>query len=174
MSSSMDSFAGLGGGGECSNENSEPMEIQDSAAGSIANETTTTDDKDNIDPSDDQTSTDILNDPIFSTAGQQLIDFLQYLEDYQPTIPDSVTSHIMHQSGFNTNDTRILRLASLASQKFIADIANDALQHCKMRTTALSQNKKQSKDKRYTLTFEDLVPVLNEYGINIKKPQYFF
>ena len=167
----MDSFAGLGGG-ECSNENSEPMEIQDSAAGSIANETTT-DDKDNIEPSDDQTS-DILNDPIFSTAGQQLIDFLQYLEDYQPTIPDSVTSHIMHQSGFNTNDTRILRLASLASQKFIADIANDALQHCKMRTTALSQNKKQSKDKRYTLTFEDLVPVLNEYGINIKKPQYFF
>ena len=112
-------------------------------------------------------------DPVMATAGQQLIDFLKYLEDYKPTVPDAVTSHIMQTAGFNTNDPRILRLASLATQKFIADIANDALQHCKMRT-AISQNKKAPKDKRYTLTFEDLVPVLSDYGINIKKPQYYY
>ncbi|OTF72075.1 transcription initiation factor TFIID subunit 10-like protein [Euroglyphus maynei] len=165
--SSLDSFTGLGGSNE--NSQSQPMDIKDSP---LAADDDNADKDMNMDQSQPDES-DIANDPIFSTAGQQLIDFLQYLEDYQPTIPDSVTSHIMHTSGFNTNDTRILRLASLASQKFIADIANDALQHCKMRT-ALSQNKKQTKDKRYTLTFEDLVPVLSEYGINIKKPQYFF
>lgn len=163
--SSLDSFAGLGGSNE--NSQSQPMDIHDSPL------TANDEDKATIADESQPEHSYLENDPIFSTAGQQLIDFLQYLEDYQPTIPDSVTSHIMHTSGFNTNDTRILRLASLASQKFIADIANDALQHCKMRT-ALSQNKKQTKDKRYTLTFEDLVPVLSEYGINIKKPQYFY
>ncbi|KAI2799579.1 hypothetical protein RDWZM_007569 [Blomia tropicalis] len=106
-------------------------------------------------------------------TGQPLIDFLQYLDDYKPSIPDSVTSHYMHSAGFSVNDPRVLRLVSISSQKFIADIANDALQHCKMRT-ALSQNKKGTKDKKYTLTFEDLTPVLSEYGLNVKKPQYFF
>src|SRR5699024_1820537 len=106
-------------------------------------------------------------------TGQPLIDFLQYLDDYKPSIPDSVTAHYMHSAGFAANDPRVLRLVSIASQKFIADIANDSLQHCKMRT-ALNQTKKGTKDKRYTLTFEDLTPVLAEYGINIKKPQYFF
>lgn len=107
------------------------------------------------------------------TAGQPLIDFLQYIENYKPSVPDSITAHYMQSNGFETNDPRILRLISIASQKFVADIANDSLQHCKMRT-ALNQNKKQPKDKRYSFTFEDLNPVLGEYGINIKKPQYFF
>lgn len=107
------------------------------------------------------------------TSGQPLIDFLQYLEDYKPSIPDPVTAHYMNSAGFAANDPRVLRLVSIASQKFIADIANDALQHCKMRT-ALNQTKKGTKDKKYTLTFEDLSPVLADYGIDIKKPQYFY
>lgn len=106
-------------------------------------------------------------------SGQPLIDFLQFLDDYKPSIPDSVTAHYMNSAGFAANDPRVLRLVSIASQKFIADIANDALQHCKMRT-AIAQTKKGTKDKRYTLTFEDLNPTLLEIGINAKKPQYLF
>ena len=34
-----------------------------------------------------------------------------------------------------------VRLVSLAAQKFISDIANDALQHCKMRSTGQSARK---------------------------------
>ncbi|KAH9390005.1 Transcription initiation factor TFIID subunit 10 [Tyrophagus putrescentiae] len=107
------------------------------------------------------------------STGQPLIDFLQFLEDYKPSIPDSVTAHYMNSAGFAANDPRVLRLVSIASQKFIADIANDALQHCKMRTV-LAQTKKGTKDKRYTLTFEDLSPTLLEHGIDAKKPQYLF
>ena len=68
-----------------------------------------------------------------------------------------------------------VRLVSIAAQKFISDIVNDALQHCKMRgANNLSQSSKnKTKDKRYTLTMEDLAPALAEYGIVIRKPHYF-
>lgn len=68
---------------------------------------------------------------------------------------------------------RRIRLISLASQKFISDIVNDALQHSKMRNATQNTAKKVNKDKRYTLTMEDLTPALAEYGINCKKPYYF-
>lgn len=93
-------------------------------------------------------------------------------------------------------------MISVAAQKFISDVANDALQHCKTRTNNSSssgsgtgggggsssnsssnnqsksqQNKNNqnnsSKDRKYTLTMEDLSPALNDYGITVKKASYF-
>uniref|UniRef100_A0A8C3F3G7 TATA-box binding protein associated factor 10 n=1 Tax=Chrysemys picta bellii TaxID=8478 RepID=A0A8C3F3G7_CHRPI len=88
-------------------------------------------------------------------------------------IPDAVTGYYLNRAGFEASDPRIIRLISLAAQKFISDIANDALQHCKMKGTASGSSRNKSKDKKYTLTMEDLMPALAEYGINVKKPHYF-
>ncbi|XP_050294764.1 transcription initiation factor TFIID subunit 10 [Anthonomus grandis grandis] len=114
------------------------------------------------------------------TLGQPLSDFLLQLEDYTPTIPDAVTAYYLRTSGFEPKDPRLLRLISIAAQKFISDIANDALQHCKMRTSnsstshgASSKGAKGIKDKKYTMTMEDLTPALAEFGIVIKKPHYY-
>ena len=108
------------------------------------------------------------------SMGEPLADFVQQLEDYVPTIPDSVTAFYLNTAGFEATDPRIVRLVSLASQKFVSDIVNDALQHCKMRMSSGQATKKQSKDKqRLTLTMEDLTPALAEYGINVTKPQYY-
>ncbi|KAG9332850.1 hypothetical protein AGOR_G00134680 [Albula goreensis] len=109
--------------------------------------------------------------PVISTT--PLADFLMQLEDYTPTIPDAVTGYYLNRAGFEASDPRIIRLISLAAQKFISDIANDALQHCKMKGTASGSSRSKTKDKKYTLTMEDLSPALSEYGINVKKPHYF-
>ncbi|XP_076859963.1 transcription initiation factor TFIID subunit 10 [Brachyhypopomus gauderio] len=109
--------------------------------------------------------------PVISTT--PLADFLMQLEDYTPTIPDAVTGYYLNRAGFEASDPRIIRLISLAAQKFISDIANDALQHCKMKGTASGSSRNKAKDKKYTLTMEDLAPALSEYGINVKKPYYF-
>jgi len=105
------------------------------------------------------------------TAGEPLADFVMQLEDYVPTIPDVVTSNYMDSAGFESSDPRIVRLISLAAQKFISDVIIDSLQHCKMKSSV--QAKKQPKDKRLTLTMEDLTPALAEYGIHVNKPMYF-
>ncbi|GAB0088093.1 Transcription initiation factor TFIID subunit 10 [Sergentomyia squamirostris] len=114
-------------------------------------------------------------------SGQLLSDFLAQIEDYSPTIPDAVTSYYLNSSGFDTSDPRIIRLISIAVQKFIADVANDALQHCKTRSSntssgshGSSKNQKGgSKDRKYNLTTEDLAPALNDYGITVRKAHYF-
>lgn len=107
-----------------------------------------------------------------SVGGQQLVDFLPSLEDYTPTIPDAVTGAFLNSAGFASNDPRVVRLISLAAQKFLSDVANDALQHCRVRTSNQS-SKSKSKDRTYTLTMDDLTPALAEHGITVRKPPYF-
>ncbi|KAK3734553.1 hypothetical protein RRG08_003462 [Elysia crispata] len=119
-----------------------------------------------------QNSLDNQQQSIDKSSGVPLGDFVLQLEDYSPTIPDSVTGYYLNRAGFDACDPRITRLISLAAQKFISDIANDALQHSKMRSSGQSV-KKHGKDKKMTLQMEDLTPALAEYGINVKKPAYF-
>ncbi len=101
-----------------------------------------------------------------------LSDFMMQLEEYQPTIPDAVTKYYLSTAGFDTADPRVLRLVSLAAQKFVSDVANDALQHCKMRNAG-QQVKTKSKDRKYVMTMEDLSQALGSQGVQVKKPPYF-
>ncbi|KAH8267501.1 hypothetical protein KR018_009381 [Drosophila ironensis] len=109
----------------------------------------------------------------------EMDELMRQLEDYTPTIPDALTMHTLRTAGFTEVDPQIVRLISVSAQKFISDIANDALQHCKTRTTNIqhssghSSNKKNPKDRKYTLAMEDLVPALADHGITMRKPQYF-
>ncbi|XP_010438006.1 PREDICTED: transcription initiation factor TFIID subunit 10 [Camelina sativa] len=102
-----------------------------------------------------------------------LTEFLASLMDYTPTIPDDLVEHYLAKSGFQCPDVRLIRLVAVATQKFVADVASDALQHCKARPAPFVKDKKQQKDKRLILTMEDLSKALREYGVNVKHPEYF-
>ncbi|KAL5850108.1 hypothetical protein ACOSQ4_008121 [Xanthoceras sorbifolium] len=104
-----------------------------------------------------------------------LTDFLASLMDYTPTIPDELVEHYLAKSGFQCPDVRLTRLVAVATQKFVAEVASNALQQCKARQSAVVKDKreKQQKDKRLILTMEDLSKALREQGVNVKHQEYF-
>jgi transcription initiation factor TFIID subunit 10 len=121
------------------------------------------------------------------TPGEILDEFCVKLQDINTTIPDPVILHYMKQSGFIANDPKLIKIISLASQKFISEIVNDCMQYSKLKTSTSKANAQsasaassgaQSNDKKQTnnsniLTLDDLSLVLQEHGINVKKPMYF-
>ena len=125
------------------------------------------------------------------TPGELLDDFCSKLHDVNSTIPDPVILHYMKKAGFVVNDPKLVKIISLASQKFIAEIINDCMQFHKTKTSSkttlqllapqaapqkssgsnVNSNKQQTNTA--VLTIEDLSTVLQDYGINVKKPYYF-
>ncbi|KAI8387047.1 transcription initiation factor TFIID 23-30kDa subunit-domain-containing protein [Blakeslea trispora] len=110
------------------------------------------------------------NDEATANKEKTMAEFLAMMDNYAPIIPDAVTDYYLSKSGFDCNDVRIKRLLALATQKFVADIATDAFQYCKVRQ---SGNRKSGKERKTVLTMEDLTAALAEYGVNIKKPEYY-
>ncbi|EDW25410.1 GL26445 [Drosophila persimilis] len=109
------------------------------------------------------------------TTAAHLSDFMLQLEDYTPLIPDAVTAHYLNLGGFQADDKRIVRLISIAAQKYMSEIMDDALQHSKARTHLQTTNTpggSKAKDRKFTLTMEDLQPALADYGINVRKMDY--
>ncbi|PON73159.1 Transcription initiation factor [Parasponia andersonii] len=110
-----------------------------------------------------------------------LSEFLASLMEYTPTIPDELVEHYLGKSGFQCPDLRLsvllspIRLVAVATQKFVAEVATDALQQCKARQASIVKDKrdKQQKDKRLILTMEDLSKALREHGVNVKHQEYF-
>ena len=71
-----------------------------------------------------------------------------------------------------------MRLVSLAAQKFVSDVAGEALQHARLRGGAGSNagsagSRKGSKERNVVMTTEDLASALGEQGVVVKKPPYF-
>lgn len=87
----------------------------------------------------------------------------------------------MAKAGVICDDTRLKRLVALIGQKFITDVANDAIHHHRMRNSgpagrsgaSATLGGPLSSGKKNVLTMEDLAAALADYGINIKRPQYY-
>ncbi|KAI8981553.1 transcription initiation factor IID TAF10 subunit, partial [Pilobolus umbonatus] len=104
---------------------------------------------------------------------REMAELLMTMDNYTPIIPDAVIEHYLNKTGFDCDDARIKKLFALAAQKFIADIATDAFQYNKTRQSGNRAASKPGKDKKVVLTMEDLSNALTEYGIHIKKPDYY-
>lgn len=133
------------------------------------------------------------------TPGEILDEFCSKLKDVHTTLPETVVNHYMKKTGFIVNDPKLVKIISIASQKFISEIVNDVMQHHKLKSKSTGQGNATNASASNTnvnqgssanqaqgsssnanknapglvLTLEDLSNVLTEYGINIKKPYYF-
>lgn len=188
------------------------------------------------------TTATILAEPrIPHKKDASLRDFLSKTDDYTPLIPDAVTDYYLTLAGLppppNTSttsssststiaggtDRRLARLLALATQKFIADIAADAYQYSRIRSTNTTSNnpltglggaagfgvdggdgaagqagkggRKEDKkgqpalggpragfgggggatgqNGRTVLTMEDLGMAVGEYGVNVKRGEFY-
>lgn len=105
----------------------------------------------------------------------ELEKFVASLSSYNPALPDSLVRYHLSRAGFRTDDLCVQRLISLAAQKFLADIADEAINHSRMRQSHVPATRKtnaQAKE-RVVLTVDDLERALREYGVVLKKPPYF-
>ena len=59
---------------------------------------------------------------------QQVGNFLSNLDDYDPTIPESLTKYYMNKSGIEAKDQRMVKLISLATDHFLAKTIFEAKQ----------------------------------------------
>ena len=90
-------------------------------------------------------------------------------------IPDELVTYYLHRSGFNCPDDRVKRLIAVAAQKFISDIASEALSIARARS---QHNKRDAAtaaatDGKLVLTTEELSIAAQRHGIAVKKPKFF-
>ncbi|KAI8982027.1 transcription initiation factor IID, TAF10 subunit [Mycotypha africana] len=102
---------------------------------------------------------------------RQMAELLVTMDNYTPIIPDAVIDYYLNKTGFDCDDAKIKKLFALAAQKFVADIATDAFQYNKVRQAGSRSASKSN--KKTVLTMDDLSSALEEYGINVKKPDYY-
>ena len=92
-------------------------------------------------------------------------------------IPDELTNLYLKRAGAATPDARVTRLVSLAAERFVRQIADDAYRCAVQRNQAQAREKKERgydpRDKRLVLETEDLAAALKDYGVNLHKPPYY-
>lgn len=82
-----------------------------------------------------------LEFPDLSRKDKTLVEMLELMEgDFAPIIPDAVTDYYLAKNGFETADIRVKRLLALATQKFILDIAQDAYEYSRIRSSSAVYN----------------------------------
>mgnify|MGYP002378715484 CR=1 FL=1 len=79
--------------------------------------------------------------PDLTRKDKTLAEVLDLMDgDFAPIIPDAVTDYYLNKNGFETTDIKIKRLLALATQKFISDIAQDAYEYSRIRSSSAVYN----------------------------------
>lgn len=87
------------------------------------------------------TAASLLELPELTRKDKTLQEMLELMKsDFAPIIPDGVTDYYLAKNGFETADIRVKRLLALATQKFISDIAQDAYEYSRIRSSSTVYN----------------------------------
>jgi transcription initiation factor TFIID subunit 10 len=113
-------------------------------------------------------------------SDKDLLDLLNSMDTFNPIIPEALLDHYFIRAGVDCDDTRIKKLVALVAQKFITDVAQDAVQYSRVRSGAGASSAAQTSGgartgatgRRTVLTLEDLTAALSERGIDVRRPPY--
>ena len=108
---------------------------------------------------------------------KDLSEFLKFVSDYEPTVPEACVQYYMEKSGAITTDPRVVKIVALATDKFLRDIICDARQVCKLRgqkrsvpRTASSRGTETDETSAFcTLHMEDLQQSLKRRRVNVAR-----
>ena len=81
------------------------------------------------------------------------------------------TEFFLRRSGFACDDPVVVRVVSLAAQKFLTDLAKESYAFSKKRQSASGQT--QQKNRRSVLLLEDVANAASKFGVAVNKPDYF-
>ncbi|PVH18367.1 uncharacterized protein CXQ87_001292 [Candidozyma duobushaemuli] len=97
--------------------------------------------EENLANNEPKTSTSLHDLPNIARKDKSLQEMLELMDkDFSPIIPDAVTDYYLARNGFETADVRVKRLLALATQKFISDIAQDAYEYSRIRSSSAVYN----------------------------------
>lgn len=99
-------------------------------------------------------------------------ELLQRVSQMETTIPVEAVEHFLARGGASCNDKELSKLVAIATQKFIFDVATDAMEYCK-HYKGDGYMKRKGGEEAITLTMEDLAASLKDRGIDVTKPEYF-
>ena len=107
--------------------------------------------------------------PKIKETQEDLCDFYTALDVYTPTIPEAVTKHYMQKSGIMVADPRMVKLISLAADKFLSETIHEARQMSLLRKQGLKHAKRKVADTGDMLEMEDLERCLGQQEIVLKR-----
>lgn len=71
---------------------------------------------------------------------EALSTFLLGMDEYRPTVPEAVTQYYASKAGVSADDPRVIKFLSLAADKLLCDIVNDARQFALLRQRGVNES----------------------------------
>lgn len=105
-----------------------------------------------------------------SKWSEPLSDFLLALDAYEPTVPTQVTRYYVKKAGLDPDaDPRVVKLISLAADKFLADTVFEAKQSLELRNVSKKRTKEAAD---LTLELQDVESSYEKQGIFQRRRLY--
>ena len=98
----------------------------------------------------------------------ELNEFLGSLDNYEPTIPEAISNYYLESGGMTVKDERILKLVSLAADKFVVDILREAKVVSQLRQQTTRSAKKRA-EMNEILNIDDFEVSLQHFRISSTK-----
>lgn len=113
-------------------------------------------------------TSNVASEKVKQSKAEELNDFLTSLDGYKPTVPEALTSFYLERGGVEIKDNRIVKLVALATDKFLADVLNEAKQMSKLRQQAV-KNPKRRQEMSDSLEVEDIAGSLSELRVFFRR-----